>query len=143
MRAHMETLYEKADKYGHEDYYRAEKVVDGFEYESFISCKLPADGDLFAKLWAALQGCPEQIAFSVLFGLDDEEATRNQLLADAVTSARAKDRILATAAGCELGSPLCINFGGMPEGMFSETQWRCCKTPYSPSDCCETPGSMN
>lgn len=130
---HMETLYEKANKYGYEDYYSKKKIVDGYEYSCDIFCKLPIDSSLFARIWSCLQSCPEQVSFLVTFGLIDEDAARDELLTEAVTAARAKAQILASAADCELGSPLRINLGGLPEELHSGTAWGCCESP------CEAP----
>ncbi len=92
-------------------YYYSKSVPDGYNYYASLEVKVAAQAEAVAKIWSALSDCGEGITFSVDYDIDDEDAAKTSLMADAVREAIAKANALAAGAGKTVGEVRAISFG--------------------------------
>lgn len=87
-----------------------ERRFSGYEYVHELKIEFPSDNGRLGKILYAMAHSAVAPEISFRYSILDKEAARNELLAKAVSDARAKARILAAAAGEQLGAIQSIDY---------------------------------
>lgn len=75
----------------------------GYRFRHSLRLAFPSDNQRLGKLLSALAGSPVQPELRLSYTVSDPEKAKNELLARAVSDARAKAETLTAAAGVALG----------------------------------------
>jgi uncharacterized protein YggE len=99
-----------------------QRRFEGYVCSHSLVLEFDLDMKLLAATLAAIAECEAKPEFSIRFSVKDRNAISEQLLISAVENATAKARVLAKAAGVELGEILCIDYSWGELRLFSETE---------------------
>ena len=106
--AHYEWIYEKIEEGSsrrrREEYRRIRKEIDGYEYEGNCSAELPMNASLAKTIWVTLRDCEGDFGFDFSYDLEHPEVHERALLEQAVSEAKERAEVLASAAGIKLGA---------------------------------------
>ncbi|MBR5429543.1 MAG: SIMPL domain-containing protein [Firmicutes bacterium] len=102
----VDTKYENVQEHGR----NFRQVFAGYEYTHVLKLDFPSDNDLLGRTLYALAVSELHPEFRLSYTVRDQEGARNLLLAQAVSDARGKARVLAQAAGAELGELQTIDY---------------------------------
>ena len=86
------------------------KTFKGYRYTHRMKLEFPADNMILSKVLGALMKCPAKPEFSIEYTIADPEASKNELLGNAVADSRAKAEVLTRAAGVKLKDILTIDY---------------------------------
>lgn len=78
-------------------------TIDGYEYGSWDTLRVERSQHEVSAIWHALAGSGMAASFGLSFEIDDERATEDSLIEEAVSRARSSAEALARAAGMVLG----------------------------------------
>ena len=71
----------------------------GYKYEHILKVEFESDNELLGKLLYVLAHCPLHPEFRISYFVKDPEATKNELLGNAISDAKEKAVVLTKAAG--------------------------------------------
>lgn len=142
-RKELKTLYFNIDT-EYESYQDRDKSwkrrFQGYKYVHRMKIEFPADNQRLGRMIYALAHCPVSPEFSIEYTVADPEASKNELLGEAIKDSMAKANVLATAANVKLGNIVNIDYSWGEVDFVSkpleELSLRCCE------DACE-PASYN
>ena len=142
-RKELKTLYFNIDT-EYESYQDRDKSWKrrflGYKYVHRMKIEFPADNQRLGRMLYALAHCPLSPEFSIEYTVADPEASKNELLGEAIKDSMAKANVLATAANVKLGNIVNIDYSWGEVDFVSkpleELSLRCCE------DACE-PASYN
>ena len=74
----------------------------GYKYTHRMKLEFPADNEILGRVLGVLVKCPGKPEFSIEYTIANPEASKNELLGNAVADSKAKAEVLTKAAGVSL-----------------------------------------
>ena len=102
-------------------------VFNGYTCNHSLCLEFDFDVELLGRAISAMSDSGANPRFTVSFTIKDEEKTKEDLLADAVSDAMKKADILTSSAKVNLGQLLAINYSWGELHLFSDTSYECCE----------------
>ena len=139
-RKELKTLYFNIDT-EYESYQAKDKSwkrrFQGYKYVHRMKIEFPADNQRLGRMIYALAHCPVSPEFSIEYTVADPEASKNELLGEAIKDSMAKANVLATAANVKLGNIVNIDYSWGEVDFVSrpleELSLRCCEDVCEPT----------
>ena len=139
-RKELKTLYFNIDT-EYESYQAKDKSwkrrFRGYKYVHRMKIEFPADNQRLGRMIYALAHCPVSPEFSIEYTVADPEASKNELLGEAIKDSMAKANVLATAANVKLGNIVNIDYSWGEVDFVSrpleELSLRCCEDTCEPA----------
>ena len=107
----------------------------GYKYVHRMKIEFPADNQRLGKMLYALAHCPVSPEFSIEYTVADPEASKNELLGNAVKDSMKKASVLAEASDVKLGKIINIDYSWGEIDFVSkplqEMSLRCCEPDES------------
>ena len=137
-RKELKTLYFNIDT-EYESYQAKDKSwkrrFQGYKYVHRMKIEFPADNQRLGKMLYALAHCPVSPEFSIEYTVADPEASKNELLGNAVKDSMKKASVLADASDVKLGEIINIDYSWGEIDFVSkplqEMSLRCCEPDES------------
>lgn len=137
-RKELKTLYFNIDT-EYESYQAKDKSwkrrFRGYKYVHRMKIEFPADNQRLGKMLYALAHCPVSPEFSIEYTVADPEASKNELLGNAVKDSMKKASVLADASDVKLGEIINIGYSWGEIDFVSkplqEMSLRCCEPDES------------
>ena len=137
-RNELKTLYFNIDT-EYESYQAKDKSwkrrFQGYKYVHRMKIEFPEDNQRLGKMLYALAHCPVSPEFSIEYTVADPEASKNELLGNAVKDSMKKASVLADASDVKLGEIINIDYSWGEIDFVSkplqEMSLRCCEPDES------------
>ena len=106
---------------GKDGMYREEFA--GYVCEHQLKLEFPLDGDKLSEVLSAVSRCTAEPRLFISFSVKDKSAASDKLLASAAENAKSRARLLAEAAGAELGELFSITYDWRDLSFVSPTAY--------------------
>lgn len=101
------------------------RVFGGYRCRIRMAVRFPLDMRVLGRVLQGISACGASPEIGIRFGLADEDAAKDELLADAARDARKKAELLAAAAEVRLGALLSIQYAWSELRFEADTEFLC------------------
>ena len=109
LRFDVDTEYESyEERHGMQKQYKRRLV--GYKFTHRLKVEFPSDNDRLGKILYALANCSVRPELRISYTVKDQEGAKNEMLGKAVSDARGKASVLASAAGVALQDIQAIDY---------------------------------
>ncbi len=106
------------------DYYVATEVLRGHRFDARVNVDCAAEPEMTKRVWLALAGCGDEVAYFLHFDIKDDVAAKKRLLTRAVFEGKERAEVLAAAAGARIVGIHAIEYEYEPSGVYGGDRMR-------------------
>lgn len=123
-RTDLKTTYFNIDmvKESYREHGAYKNKLVGYKFTHIMKLEFDSDNKRLGDILALLSHCPIKPELNLTYTVKDPEASKNQLLENAVNDAKRKAEVLAKAAGVQLGSIVNIDYSWGTINIESESR---------------------
>ncbi len=108
----------------------------GYEFKHNMKIEFAADNEMLGKVLYALSHSSVKPEFRIVYTVRDMEASKNQLLANAIADSKEKAEVLTKAAGVNLGEIVTIDYSWGEVDFTISPMNRMMEPKMLAEDCC-------
>lgn len=126
---HIDTSYERVKDY-HGNY---KSVFKGYRCSNELYIGFETDSKKLGEILSALSNCKAKPEFSIKYQIRDQKSLKEEMLKKAILDAKEKAKVIAEAAGVEIGNILRIDYDWSEIRFQREESYYLSEASYQPS----------